>query len=586
MKNQFGSMILRILFVFVLAFTTNLSYSQKGTSLIKIGVTTDVHGAYFPNDWYTGKPISGSLAQVSEWANEQRKIPGQSTILLDNGDLVQGDPASYYSNFVDADKPNIAARILNFMGYEAGTVGNHDLETGHPVYDKLNKEFKFPWMAANAVKTGSEEPWFKPYVVITRSGIRIAILGLTTPKVPDWLPQALWSGMEFRDMIEMARKWTVYIHDNEKPDLLVGLFHAGVDASYGQQQANKPLNENASKLVAEQVPGFDIVFTGHDHRSWNLKVADPEGDSVLILGSESRASEIAVATLSIEKKGKQFRISSIKGDHQEMKTYSPDPEFLNKFRGYIDSVQQYVDQPVGTISHTITADDAWFGPSEFVDLIHRAQLELTGAEISFTAPLSFRATIPQGPLTVKDLFRLYRFENQLYTIKLTGTEILGYLNYSYSLWMKTMTGPEDQMLNMEQQPDGSWRLKNAYYNFDSAAGINYTVDVSKPVDRMVNIIQMANGQAFDPSKSYIVALNSYRGSGGGNHLSKGAGLSKEEVAKRLISSSDMDFRYLLTGWIRKQGTINPVSYKNWKTIPESWTQAASLRDSKRLLSTR
>ncbi len=577
-----NKLILLILLAIILPAEFNFSVAQNKVARFKIAVTTDVHGAYFPNDWYTGKPLPGSLAQVSSWAREQRSLKGTTLVMLDNGDLIQGDPASYYSNFVDNGKPNIAARILNFMGYEAATVGNHDLEAGHPVYDKLAKEFNFPWMAGNSVKSGSEDPWFKPYTILNHSGVKIAVIGIITPKIPDWLPPALWSGMEYRDMIVSAGKWMDYVRSREKPDLVIGLFHSGVDPTYGQQLADKPLNENASRLVAEQVAGFDIVFTGHDHRTWDLRVAGPQGDSVLILGSESRAAEIAVADIMMEKKGNRWVATAISGTHRQMKGYSPDPEFMNTFRGYIDSVQQYVDQPVGTISETLKSDDTYFGPSEFTGLIHRAQLDLTGAEISFTAPLSFRATIPQGPLTVKDLFRLYRFENQLYTIRLTGAEILGYLNYSYSLWMKTMTGPDDLMINMEQQPDGTWRLKNAYYNFDSAAGIDYTVDLSKPVGKMVTISQMSDGKSFDPGKTYLVAVNSYRGSGGGNHLSRGAGLTKEEVAKRLAGSSDMDFRYLLTGWIRKQGTIHPYRPANWKTVPEAWTGPAARRDADRL----
>ena len=364
--------------------------------------------------------------------------------------------------------------------------------------------------------------------------------------------------------------------------MLIGLFHAGVDASYGQQDAAKPLNENAVRLVAEQVPGFSIIFCGHDHRTWNFRTAGPQGDSVLILGSESRAAEIAVADILFGKGGKPDAIPAITGSHVSMKDQPADPDFMNRFGGYADSVKSYVDQPVGTISHAITSEQAWTGPSEFTGLIHRAQLDLTGADVSFTAPLSFRAAIPQGPLTVKDLFKLYRFENQLYTINLTGTEILGYLNFSYSLWMKTMSGPGDLMLNMEQQPDGSWRFRNAYYNFDSAAGIDYTVDLSKPAGSMVQISRMSDGTAFDPAKTYRVALNSYRGSGGGGHLQKGAGLDKAEVAKRLVSASDMDFRYLLTEWIRKQGTVGPVGINNWKAIPEEWISTAAPRDLDRL----
>jgi 2',3'-cyclic-nucleotide 2'-phosphodiesterase / 3'-nucleotidase len=571
-----------ILALLLLSCTLTGTFAQKNGQILKIAVTTDVHGAYFPDDWYTGKPNYGSLAKVASWVREERAINGQSLVLLDNGDLIQGDPASYYSNYIDRSNPNIAARLLNFMGYEAGSVGNHDIEAGHTVYDKLTKEFSFPWLAANAIKSGTNEPWFKPYVTLHRFGLRITILGLVTPKIPDWLPPVLWSGMEFHGMIESAQRWVPYLIENEKPDLLIGLFHAGVDPSYGQQQASNPLNENASRLVAEQVEGFDIVFTGHDHRNWNLKVAGPKGDSVLILGSESRASEISIATIRLSGNNKRPKIDNISGSHQEMKNIPPDPEFMRQFSGYIDTVQRYVNEPVGAISKTIHADQAYFGPTAFINLIHQAQMELTGADLSFTAPLSFRATIPAGTLTIKDLFRLYKFENQLYTISLTGTEIKDYLNYSYSLWMKTMTGPDDLMLNMEQQPDGSWRLKNAYYNFDSAAGINYTVDLTKPVGQMVEILQLANGQPFDLKKSYRVALNSYRGSGGGGHLSQGSGLSKQAVADRLIQASEMDFRFLLTDWIRKKGTIEPKAANNWKTIPADWTKLAAERDFRRL----
>jgi 2',3'-cyclic-nucleotide 2'-phosphodiesterase / 3'-nucleotidase len=570
------------LILWLLTGTSPAAIAQENEVILKIGVTTDVHGAYFPLDWYTGKNIPGSLSQVSAWAREQRSVPGQSLLLLDNGDLIQGDPASYFSNFIDRPNINIAARILNFMDYDAGSIGNHDLEAGHSVYDKLSREFSFPWLSANSVRSGSEDPWFKPYTVIERAGLRIAVLGITTPKIPDWLPPALWSGMEFRDMIGSAARWARHILSEEKPDLLIGLFHAGVDPTYGQQKADQPLNENASRLVAEQVPGFDVVFTGHDHRNWNFKIAGPDGDSVLIMGSESRAREIAVATIRMKRAGNSFTRSTVTGVHQQMDAYSPDPLFMNEFQGYIDSVRQYVDQPIGTISESISSDSAFFGPSGFVDLIHRAQLELTGADISFTAPLSFRSTLPAGVLTVKDLFKLYRFENQLYTINLTGSEISGYLNYSYSLWMTTMTRPDDLMLNMEQQADGSWRLRNAYYNFDSAAGIDYLVDLSRPAGQMVTIQRLSDGRIFDPEKSYRVALNSYRGSGGGNHLGRGAGLSKDEVAARLVHSTDMDFRFLLTDWIRKQGTIHPYSYNNWKTIPENWTQKAVPRDAQRL----
>jgi 2',3'-cyclic-nucleotide 2'-phosphodiesterase/3'-nucleotidase len=560
------------------ALAISAGYAQQSKT-IKIAVTTDVHGAYFPNDWYTGEQLQGSLAQVYSWASGERMKKNHEVILMDNGDLIQGDPASYFSNFMVPDKPNIAARILNFMEYSAGTVGNHDLEAGHAVYDKLVKEFKHPWLAANAVKVTDQMPYFRPYAILRKSGLTIAVMGIITPKVPDWLPYQLWSGMEFKDMIGSAKFWMEKICTLEKPDLIVGLFHAGVDPTYGQQNPNQPLNENASRLVAEQVDGFDVIFTGHDHRHWNLKVPSPAGDSVLILGSGSRAEEIAVATLTLPAGKKNFKLS---GDHVRVAEYAPDPKFMLKFAGYIDSVQRYVDEPVGTITQTVSTEESFFGPSAFTDLIHRAQLEITGADISFTAPLSFKATLPAGTLYVKDLFKLYRFENQLYVINLTGREILGYLNYSYSLWMKQMSGPGDLMLNMTRQADGSWRLRNASYNFDSAMGIDYQVDLSKPAGSMVDIIRFSDGKPFDPEATYKVALNSYRASGGGNHLLLGAKLSKKDMEVRMVKEGETDFRFLLSKWIREKGMIEPKAGNNWKVVPQEWISEASPRDRDRL----
>jgi 2',3'-cyclic-nucleotide 2'-phosphodiesterase/3'-nucleotidase len=255
---------------------------------------------------------------------------------------------------------------------------------------------------------------------------------------------------------------------------------------------------------------------------------------------------------------------------------------MHHFSGYIDTVQNYVDQPVGTITRKVSTEDSYFGPSGFTDLIHRAQLELTGADISFTAPLSFRAVLNAGTLSVKDLFKLYRFENQLYTIRLSGREILGYLNFSYSLWMRQMAGPDDLMLNMQIQPDTTWRFRNASYNFDSARGIDYIVDLTQPAGSMVTIRNFSDGRPFEADKFYRVAMNSYRASGGGNHLLLGAGLEKTEAEKRIVKSSSMDFRFLLTEWIRKQATIDPVSGTNWKVIPEDWIQKAAPRDRTRL----
>ena len=322
-KRYFLSLIFSLLSGLLCAQTVN----------IKIIETSDVHGALLPYDLTSDLQTTSSLAQVHSYVISQRIQQDQEVILLDNGDLIQGDPMSYFYNFEDTTGVHIFADALNFMEYDAATIGNHDIETGHDVYDKIRREINFPWLAANAINIETNEPYFEPYTIIERRGIKIAVLGLTTPAVPNWLPEKLWSGIRFEDMIETAEKWVEIIEEKEKPDLLIGLFHSGVDYTYNDESEDTEKNENASQLVAEQVPGFDVVFVGHDHTGWNYKVINEDEDSVLILGPLSRARTVAVANIQMvfDSTGGKWRKKSSAGEIIETKDYRPDDHFMSKY---------------------------------------------------------------------------------------------------------------------------------------------------------------------------------------------------------------------------------------------------------------
>jgi 2',3'-cyclic-nucleotide 2'-phosphodiesterase/3'-nucleotidase len=222
--------------------------------------------------------------------------------------------------------------------------------------------------------------------------------------------------------------------------------------------------------------------------------------------------------------------------------------------------------------------DALFGPSSMLSLIHRVQLELSGADLSFTAPLSLSATLREGPLLVSDMFQLYRFENMLYTMELSGAEVEGFLEYAAGLWFKHMYGPRDHLLLFD--PDREGTLANPYYNFSSAAGINYTVDVSKPAGQRMSILGFSNGAPFLASETYRVAINSYRGNGGGGHLTRGAGIPAEELAGRITWSSDKDLRFYLMEYLSSKDTLRPETDSNWDIIPAEWLEIATENDLK------
>ena len=567
---------------------TGISLSQ--TVKLKLIETSDVHGSLFEYNFIKGKLGNTSLAQLETYIQQERDKKDQSVVLLDDGDILQGQPIVYYYNFEKTDVPHIVSRVMNYMNYDAGTVGNHDIEPGHPVYDKINKEFNFPWLAANAVNTKTGKPYFKPYTIINRNGVKIAVLGMITPAIPNWLPKKIWSGIEFKDMIETAKKWVPIIQQKEKPDLLVGLFHAGVEAGYNGADPKAPRNENASQLVAEQVPGFDIVFVGHDHHGWNYTVKNSAGKTVYILGTINAARTAAVANITLTKDPQTNKWDKkISGEIIESKNYKEYAPMVRKFAHDIEQCVSYVNKYIGSFTKSVSTKESMFGDSPFVDLIQKIQLELTKADVSFAAPLSFNAEIRRGGVHVRDMFSLYKYENLLYTMELTGQEIKNYLEYSYGHWFNQMKNENDHLLNFKTDDNGNIveqnghpMLESQYYNFSSAAGINYTVDVTKPEGQRITITSMSDGKPFDLSKKYNVAINSYRGNGGGGLLTKGAGIPKEKLADRVITSTPKDLRYYLMKWIQKQKHVKPETINNWKVTPENYWERGKERDYKLL----
>lgn len=548
---------------------------KKDEVIIKILATTDVHGALFPYDLVNDREAGSSLAQAYSYISQERRNINQHVLLLDNGDILQGDPMVYYSNFEKPEQKHVCAEVMNFMGYDAAAVGNHDIEPGHEVYDRLVKEFDFPWMAANAVKNTDGLPYFQPYTIIEKEGIKIAVLGLITPAIPKWLPEKIWSGMHFEELEASASKWMKIIKEKEQPDLVIGLFHSGM----GELENNKSqVKENASWQVAKNIPGFDIIVCGHDHQETIKWVENVEKHKVVIVNPKSKCQFLADVRINFELNAdKKSYSKQIEPQLIDVKALPVSKAFEERFKPSFQEVKDYVSRPVGRFTKSIKTSEAMFGDSPFVDLIHSIQLDLTDADVSFTAPLSFNASIDSGMLEVRDLFKLYRFENLLYTMNLSGQEIKDFLEYSYDKWFHQMKKESDPMLFIESSEKGH-RLSTMFFNYDSAEGIDYVLDLKKDKGHRINISQMSNGEPFDLDKIYKVALNSYRGNGGGSHLTEGAGLSKEELSDRLINSTTKDLRFYLMKWIENKKVVEVNCSNNWTVSPQSWWKKAKERE--------
>ena len=565
---------------------SSTAMAQKGDITIKLVETSDVHGSFFPYDFITRKPKSGSMARVNTFVEDLRKKEGKENVyLLDNGDILQGQPISYYYNYVAPEKTNIAASVLNYMGYDVATVGNHDIETGHSVYDKWFKELRFPILGANIINTRTNKPYILPYTVIKKkNGLKVCVIGMLTPAIPNWLKETIWSGLRFDEMVSCAKRTMEEVKKKENPDVIVGLFHSGWNGGIKTPQ----YDEDASQKVAQEVPGFDVVFFGHDHTPHNSTERNIIGKEVICLDPANNAQRVAMATLTLTPKNvkgkKQYTLTKAKGELVDVRDLKADDAFIKHFQPEIDAVKQWSEQVIGNFENTIYTKDCFFGNSAFNDLILDLELKITKADIAFNAPLQFNSVIKAGPVTVGDMFNLYKYENQLCVIKMTGEEIRKHLEMSYDLWVNTMKSPDDHLLLLSNTQNDAQRLgfKNFSFNFDSAAGIDYTVDVTKPNGEKVHILRMSNGQPFDEHKWYTVAVNSYRANGGGELLTKGAGIPHDSLQSRIIWESPKDQRHYLMEEIKKAGTMNLQAHHNWKFIPEEWTVPAAARDRKLL----
>lgn len=565
---------IHLLGLFLLCVCT-LSATVREVKL-KLVETSDIHGNYFPYNFIERHEWGGSLARIYAFVEKERQTYGENLLLLDNGDILQGQPSAYYYNFMDTTSIHLAADLMNFMGYNAGNMGNHDVETGHPVFDRWIRDCRFPVLGANIIRTSDQTPYLKPYVVIEREKVKIVILGMITPAIPTWLPENLWSGLYFADMESTARQWMKIIKEKEKPDLVIGLFHAGNDA---RTVAGK-YREDASMEVAQRVPGFDIVMMGHDHRRFCEKVVNNAGDTVWLVNPASNGRVVADMDVIITLENDKIQKKRIVGKLTDMDAYPPSKEFMSEFASQYKTVEKFVLTPIGTFTDSVTTRPAYFGPSAFIDLIHTLQLDLTGADVSFAAPLSFDAKIQKGEVTISDMFNLYKYENMLYTMSLSGEEIKGFLEKSYAIWTNRMRTPEDHILLVKEKQEGNKynAFVNYSFNFDSAAGIIYTVDVTQPEGHKVSIISMADGKPFEPKKKYKVALNSYRGNGGGELLTNGAGIPQDRLKERIIYSTDKDLRYYLIKYIQEKKILSPKSLNQWRFIPEGLAKPAAERD--------
>lgn len=579
--------ILTGLLAFAASCTTK---TADGEYTLDLFTTNDIHGRYF-DSLYVGNNTKESLLAVSEHMNGLRAELGDDNIIfIDAGDFLQGDNAAYYFNYVDTKTKHLYARMAEYMKYDVVTVGNHDIETGHAVYDRINKTMKLPFLAANAIRTDNGKSYFKEYVILRKNGLKVAVIGFTNPNIKSWLAPEVWSGMTFESLIPFAQQKIDQVIAKEHPDVVIATTHSGTGRGDGSSVESQGLD------LLNSLTGVDFILCSHDHRACTFK----NGETTLInAGSHCRSLGHGKVTVKIENGAVVSKTTE--GEILPIDKNKIDETMRAKFRADYEVVKAFTLQKVGELESPLRTSESFTGMCDYMNLLHTVSLSCAPAQLSFAAPLSQNDVIESGTLIYNDLFKIYKYENQLFVVKMTGQQVKDFLEYSYNNWINTVTDKEKPILRIRQKDDPrdmlyGWSFIGQSFNFDSMGGAHYTVDVTKPYGERICITKLADGTPFSLGETYNVAMTSYRASGGGNTMSEGAHIDTDNIDEITVARYP-EIREIIYDYFKnhvdENGNIVPVTSAelsdesvvgHWEFIPAEICEEGLARDYERLFS--
>ena len=525
--------------------------SGDGTVTVRVVSTSDIHGRIFQEDCLTGQDREGSMAKLSTFLNGQRK-EFRNVIYLDAGDMLQGSVDVFQDVTAQYDRPSLAAEAFNILGCYATVLGNHDFSVGVPSYDRFFRTIKCPVLGANVYYETSGD-YLPPYRMYETKGVKIAILGMSTPLSNIQQPKDRRE-LDVADVVETAKYWMPILKEKKEADVVIGLFHSGYDGGRNEDG----VTENAVRRILNEVPGFNLILYGHDHRARCLKTVDCNGDSVLLLNTGPFMTNAGVATISVTR-GDKLEVK-VDGELVNITDQEPDRKFMKRLSGWFDDVKEYSDSVVGVLAQPLEANSVLWDRSTQMDFIHSIQMRFDGADVSLASPGSDRLYFPAGDITIRDMFELYSSDNFMVSVMMKGSEILKVLENSASQFYNTVSDGNGGLLKSRRR-----QLSNLV----TAAGIRYEIDVTKPDGKRVSIISMSDGTPFDPDRMYRTTINAHQYFG--TSLPRLIGVTPAEFRSRLNSSSPADIRfYMITAIALSHETdqkyvVNRMT--DWSLVP-------------------
>lgn len=567
--------------VFLAALTVLSAVScaglKNGTHRLVVLSTGDVHGRWFDSTWTDGK-VRGSLLAAGNYIKEERKRSGKDRVLLlDAGDQLDGNEAAFFFNRFAADQPHLFPRMAAWMQYDAVVPGHADFGQGHEVYDRVIRELETEGIAVLAANVAG--PGFSDCRIFRKDGLKVAVLGFANSATPSMVDAAAVSGLRFTDLMACAQQKVDSVIAAERPQVVVVVAHTGL----GKGDGRKPDQQGMD--LFRSLRGVDLVIAAHDHRAQVEK-----SDSSCLIDGGRYCGELGKGEITVTVNKGKVASKTVSAEIVRIAPDSVDTEMRDAFRKDFLAVRSFVQMPVGELRDSLRSRDAYRGSCAYSNLYHAIVLDSEAADISFHAPLAIDGVLAPGSLSYGDLAKLYPFANSLLVLRMTGAEVKAYLEKSYDNWIVTMEQPSDPVLNMKSLAIGGkekWNFANSPGNFDSAGGLHYTVDVTKPCGERISIAGLADGRSFEPEAWYRVAVTTYRSSGSGKML-QAAGLDPKAMEDRVVLRGP-EYKELLFRYLRKHPLLeasmlgDPAIVGTWKFIPEAQVQGAFDRDLGRVL---
>ena len=528
--------------------------TEADTTTITILGTSDVHGNLYGYVYEDGKETTNNgLARIATYVNEVKKS-NPHVLLIDNGDTYQGN---ILSDDIYRKKPEVTHPVsvaMNAMNYDAMTLGNHEFNFGLDLIKRIEKEVKFPVLGAN-ITTKDGKSFVKPYTIAVVDGIKVGIIGVTTPNVPRWDGEKVDS-LSFQHMGETVKKYAKELREVEKVDVLIASAHSGMIAEFDEDGGS-----DAAAKIIEMVPDLDALLVGHMH----IIVKDQVGQTV-VGGPRNLGRDIVRFDLTVKKEAGKATVADRKVEVIDMTGYEPDQKIRDIIKDAHEATISFIAGgggagEAGSGGGLFGQASADFQPENeingipegklrdtaVVDLINKVQLKATGADVSAAALFKDTSNLKKGDITYANIFDIYKFDNTLYTVKVTGKELKAYMEWSASHYNQWKEGD----ISISFNPDVPG------YLYDMFAGVDYKIDLSKPAgERIVDV--MYKGKPLSDTEELKLAVNNYRYSSGLKAL--------KLVSANRDWESPRSIRDYLVEYIQEQKVVSPEVDNNWEII--------------------